>query len=284
MRATFQLLLILIAGHFAIAFCQTNSLIFITSPAKMEWRDGWMYLRISDAKHSYEFPWGFPPRYSHTGIVSLESNRVYTFTVIEEESTLIPKHLMLTNIPIPRVLRIEDHGKLVWDHEVCEVHKTKMEFKEVSIVYGLIIPGPPAPTPDQELRLFPHRGEVSFGGCAVTLDSPKTESIYVCSECKEAFAWWSGTAKAPLSLLPLVTRYDRDPALRAAYLDSFGKGYVDAWAGKEHLPVFGPTTEEDKARVFGYSDGMVAGRAARATWSGAKGQRYGPTNSASPRP
>jgi hypothetical protein len=190
MRSTTQLLLSLVAGHFAVAFCQTNPVFLVTAPAKMEWRNDWMYLHVSDGKHSYEFPWGYPPHYSHTGIVSLETNHVYTFTVIEEESTLIPKHLMLTNIPIPRVLRIEDRGKLVWDHEVCEVHKVKMELKEVPIVYGLIRPAPGAPTPDQELHLFPHRWEVSHGGCAISPHSPKSEKIYVCRECKQAYDDW----------------------------------------------------------------------------------------------
>lgn len=281
MHANFQLVLLAIACQIANAFSQTNPIILITAPAKLEWRGDWMYLRVSDASHRYEFPWGCPPKYSPTGIVSLETNHVYTFTVVEEQSLLVPSHLLVTNVPVPRVLRIEDQGKLIWDHEVCEVHRSKMEFKDVPIAYGLFVPRPNDPTSDEDLRLFPHRREFSNGGCAVTLKSPKTEKIHVCNDCKEAFAWWSGTATAPFSVLPRDTRYDHDQHLRVAFLDSFGKGYVAAWARKEALPIFAPTSEEEKAKVFGYLDGMMAGRIARDAWSVTSGQRYGPSTTTS---
>ena len=80
--------------------------------------------------------------------------------------------------------------------------------------------------------------------------------------------WKPGLPKAPEPLLPKVTRYDTNPVLRATYLESFRVGYSDAWAQKEKLPVFQPTTDVDKAKVFGYGDGMVAGRNALATWFG----------------
>jgi hypothetical protein len=279
-RATIQCLSLLAAGNFSVAFCQTNSVILITAPAKMESRGEWVHLRISDEKHTYDLPWAYPPYYNSTGAVSLETNHVYTFTVVEEESALIPKDLAVTNILIPRIRRIEDHGRVVWDQEVCEVHKVKMDFKEVPTVYGLIPPpGPSDPSPGQELRLFPHRSEVLPRGCAVRPEDPKTGRIYVCSACKEAFAWWSGTATVPFSVLPRDTRYDPNQHLRLVYLEAYGQGYVAAWARKEALPVFAPTTDDDKAKVFGYADGTAAGRSARDGWSAADGQRYGPTNS-----
>jgi hypothetical protein len=80
-------------------------------------------------------------------------------------------------------------------------------------------------------------------------------------------------------VLPRDTRYDHNQHLRLVYLEAYGKAYVAAWARKEALPVFGPTSEDDKARVFGYADGAAAGRVARDAWSGANGQRYGSTNS-----
>ena len=257
--------------------------VVITAKPKFEQRKQFVYLIISDTNHSCDISWAVPPSVQFVP-VSLDTNRVYTFTVIEKESTLIPKHLLFTNIPIipiHRVLRIEDRGKLVWDHEVCEIHKTKMVHKEVKIVYGLPLTRRDDPSADIERRLFPHHREYSLGGCVIEPDSPKTDKVYVCRDCTEAFEWWSGTATAPLSVLPRDTRYDHDPHLRLVYLEAFGKGYVAAWARKEALPVFGPTTDDDKARVLGYSDGAVAGRAARDAWSGANGQRYGPTNSAS---
>ena len=53
-----------------------------------------------------------------------------------------------------------------------------------------------------------------------------------------------------------------------AYVESFRKGYVDAWERKETLPVFAPTSDADKVRVFDYTEGMVDGRAALAKWFG----------------
>jgi hypothetical protein len=88
--------------------------------------------------------------------------------------------------------------------------------------------------------------------------------------------WKPGLPKAPAPLLPKVTRYDSDPVLRAAYLDSFHKGYVDAWEQKESLPVFGPASDADKARVFGYTEGMIAGRAALGKWFGTNNPGIGP--------
>lgn len=80
--------------------------------------------------------------------------------------------------------------------------------------------------------------------------------------------WKLELPSAPGPALPKVTRYDYDPVLRTAYLESFRKGYVDAWERKEGLPVFAPTSDADKARVFGYTEGMVNGRAALAKWFG----------------
>lgn len=90
--------------------------------------------------------------------------------------------------------------------------------------------------------------------------------------------WKNGLPGAPAPVLPKVTRYDSDPVLLTAYLELFRKGYVDAWEKKESLPIFGPTSDADKARVIGYGDGMVAGRAARDKWFGTNSQQLGPTS------
>lgn len=80
--------------------------------------------------------------------------------------------------------------------------------------------------------------------------------------------WKPELPKAPEPVLPKVTRYDSDPVLRTAYQESFRAGYSDAWERKEKLPVSEPTMPVDKARIIGYGDGMIAGRAALATWFG----------------
>ena len=173
---TIVLLCFVFSQLVASAAEQSNAPVVITAPAKLEQRGDWIYLTISDAKHSYDLPWA-----NYAGSVALESNRVYTFTIIEEP---------FRSGFIPEVVRVERDGKMIYDREICEVHHIKMYRKEVRIAYGLILPGPGEPTGETEQRLFPHRLEVSFGGCVVSPDSPKTEKVYVCSECKKAYEKW----------------------------------------------------------------------------------------------
>jgi hypothetical protein len=91
-----------------------------------------------------------------------------------------------------------------------------------------------------------------------------------------------GLPKPPPLVLPKSTQYDNEPILRAVYLDLFRKGYVDGWERNESLPVFGPTNVSDKARVLGYADGAVVGRAARNKWFGTNSQQIGSTNAVPP--
>jgi len=91
---------------------------------------------------------------------------------------------------IPELRKVEWAGQTIFDIEVCEVHTSKMDYKEVKIAYGLFVPGPDEPSGDTARRLFPHRHEYSFGGCVVSADSPKTEMAYVCSDCKKAYEKW----------------------------------------------------------------------------------------------
>jgi hypothetical protein len=194
MRAIVRLLIFLIVSQVAVVYGQTNTSIVITAPAKFKAHGAWTYLTITDTKHSYDFLWTISPHgYAPAGVVSLETNHVYTFTVIEEDPGLncLLKDYLLTKTPIPRLRRIEDHGKLIWDREVCEVHWIKMDFRDVPIVYwDRRSPPPGEPTRDEELRLFPHRYELYFGGGSHGSDSPKTNNVYVCSECKKAYEKW----------------------------------------------------------------------------------------------
>lgn len=245
--------------------------VVVTAKPRFEQRGEFIKLIVSNANHSAEVSWAVLPAVQFVPL-SLDTNQVYTF-IVEQKP--------YREIAIPELRRVEVNGQTIYDIEVCEIHKTKMEYKEVKIAYGLILPKRDDPSADTERQLFPHRREYSLGGCVVTTDSPKTDQVYVCSNCKTAFEWWSGTATPPYSVLPRETRYDHSQHLRLVYLEAYGKGYVAAWARKETLPVFGPTSENDKARVFGYADGAAAGRAVRDAWSGANGRRYGPTNSMS---
>jgi hypothetical protein len=186
MHAIVTIIGIIVFGQLAARAAESSKPpVVITAPARLEQRGDWTWLTISDAKNSYELPWALQP---HVGSVALEPNRVYTFTIVEE-----PFHY---RFPIPQVARVERDGKVIYDRETCEAHHVKMDRKVVRIDYGLIVPGPGEPTGETEHRLFPHRHEVAFGGCVVMPDSPKTEKVYVCSECKKAYDKWRAENKS----------------------------------------------------------------------------------------
>jgi hypothetical protein len=243
-----------------------TKLSVITAKPRFKQRAGFVSLVVSDANQSFDIAWGaMVPKVQYLPL-SLDTNVVYTFTVEQKP---------YREFVIPELHRVDFNGQTIYDIEVCEVHKVKMEHKEVTIHYGLPRPVDKL-SADIERQLFPHSREYSLGGCVISPQSPKTTETYVCGRCKEAFEWWSGTATAPISVLPRDTRYDSDQHLRLVYLEAYGKGYVAAWVRKEALPVFNPTSEDDKARVLGYADGAVAGRDDRDAWSGANGQPYEP--------
>jgi hypothetical protein len=159
--------------------------VIITTKPRIEQRGQFSYLVIADTSHTFDIGWGMPPDMQFIP-VSLDTNRVYTFTVVQKP---------FRSITIPELRKVQSGGQMIYDIEVCEIHKTKMEHKEVKIVYGLIIPGPDAPSGDTERRLFPHHREYSLGGCVIFQDSPKTEKVYVCSECKKAYEKWKSENK-----------------------------------------------------------------------------------------
>lgn len=155
--------------------------VVITAPAKFERHDDdWGYLIISDAKNHYEFAWSLAGQSS--GRVAPESNRIYTFTIVEEP--------FRDDLPIPKIVKVERDGKTIYDREVCEVHHTKMKLKKVPIVYGLTGPAPGEPHGNVEYHLFPNRNEFYLGGCSIDDHSPKTEKVYVCGECRKAYEKW----------------------------------------------------------------------------------------------
>lgn len=143
-------------------------------------------LVMSDAEHTVSVGWGMPPDVWFIP-VSLDDEQVYTFTVTQQESH---------DFSAPKLQRVEQDGRTIYDITVCEVHQVKMAYRNVPIVYGLIGPEPGDPTAEEAKRLFPHRHEVAFGGCVITPDSPKREHIYVCPACKQAREEWKRERQA----------------------------------------------------------------------------------------
>src|SRR5690349_9170777 len=81
--------------------------VVITAPAKLEHRNDWIYLIVSDSKHSYEIAWDEE--------VALQTNQVYVFTIIEEP--------FMRNAFLPRVTKVQQDGKTIYDREMCEIRR-----------------------------------------------------------------------------------------------------------------------------------------------------------------
>ncbi len=175
---TFAYLTLWLTLTSSLAYASTQ--VVITTRPRFADRGQFTYLLLADAKQRYEVAWAMPPKMQFVPVV-LDTNRVYTFTLHEKP---------YRDITIPELLRVQADGQTIYDVAVCEVHKTKMELKEVRISYGL--PAPSVLPTDTERRLFPHCREQVLGGCVISPDSPKTEKIYVCSECKSGYEKWKG--------------------------------------------------------------------------------------------
>ncbi len=109
--------------------------------------------------------------------VSVDTNRTYTFTIKME---------LFAELRFPELHGIESEGQTIYEIEVCRAHNVKMEHKEVPI-YGMLSKTSNAPSDDEEKRLFPNHREFIGGFCKV---SPRVAWIYVCPDCKAAFAMW----------------------------------------------------------------------------------------------
>jgi hypothetical protein len=115
-------------------------------------------------------------------VARLDTNTVYKFTVfdggwMDEE-----------------LLKIERGDAVLYEGSKCEVHGTKMEFKRVPILYGLLRP-PSNSAPFEtfaklERSKFPHHREFVGGGCTVDSKSPKYSHAWLCKDCKAAFEKW----------------------------------------------------------------------------------------------
>lgn len=133
-------------------------------------------LVLSDSNRTYKTSWANTKPDIQFVPVSVDTNRTYTFTIRMEP---------FEEFRFPELHRIESEGRTIYDIEVCHVHKVKMEHKEVPI-YGLLSKTPNAPSDDEEKRLFPNYREYIGGLCT----GPRAGWIYVCPNCKEAFAKW----------------------------------------------------------------------------------------------
>ena len=175
-----------VCGVMAFGLNFSGTAEFTTRP-QLEVRGQYTYLVLTNGPHSCELLWAVDPKLEFFP-VTLDTNRVYVFTVAERQRIFTVPQRRDTIIAVPELRRIQQDGRTIYDIEVCEVHKTRMEPKEVQIVYGLFRRGPDEPSEDIEQQTFPHNREYSLGGCVGL--GEKTERIYVCADCKKAYDKW----------------------------------------------------------------------------------------------
>ena len=189
MRRIIHLILTLTLAQSVSSAPQTaRSPVIIESPATFKTRDGQLYLYIDGTNRAYFLPWGTSPSMPlhYSTSISLESNRVYTFTIITEDF----KKPEAPTVPRSTVVKVERDGKIIYDREVCELHQIRMEHRQGWIVYTYMSPGQGEPSEATEQRVFPHRKEHSFGGDEYNPGIPRKGDVYVCSRCKEAYEKW----------------------------------------------------------------------------------------------
>ncbi len=132
---------------------------------------------------------GIPPHIRFVP-VPLDTNQVYTFTVVQRKMGGSGRFPTLT---LTELLKVQLAGQTLYDIEVCEAHKTRMAHADVPIRYGYI-PGSPEPRDPAGRPALPHHREYKLGGCVVWPEAPKTGKVYVCDECKKDFENWKEKA------------------------------------------------------------------------------------------
>lgn len=82
----------------------------------------------------------------------------------------------------------------------CPLHGTALQSGSVRIAYGLIkgLPG----FFEAKKKAFPYANSVVLGGCLVSKDSPTTEEVKFCPQCRAAQKRWLVAHKAAPYFLP----------------------------------------------------------------------------------
>src|ERR1051325_10764732 len=94
-----------IFGCVAFSAAERAKQVTITARPRFDDRDRYTYLLLSDDKHSYEILWSIPPKIQFVP-VTLDGNRVYTFTVVEEP---------FRDTTIPKLRRVQQDGQIIYD-------------------------------------------------------------------------------------------------------------------------------------------------------------------------
>ena len=71
----------------------------------------------------------------------------------------------------------------------CEIHGDMMEYRNVDISYGILLPMPDGYN-EARLVAFRNSDESISGGCVLNADSPRTKVILVCPTCARVRQEW----------------------------------------------------------------------------------------------
>lgn len=116
----------------------------------------------------------------------------------------IPKIALVALLPVvmlgaftvaqARKNRVEPMSSAMKSKTKCEVHKTKLQTENVKIAYGLMgfMPG----FLEAQRRTFPNANSVVMGGCVISDDSPKLQTVKFCPSCRVAQKKWSAARKS----------------------------------------------------------------------------------------
>lgn len=196
------LLIMALALPFTLRSCWDHpAMITVTAPAKFEKREAGaiigakdfcdIYLRFFDGTRCFEVLWGteIEGRVTSFFPVELTPGQEYAFTFAREKPS-VDDSVVNEDIELPHIVRIDKpvniwNAPALYDREICEVHHCGMQRKSARIVYGML---GTLYTNDELKTLFPHSQEFVAGGCI--LGDRKTDLIFVCSQCKNAYGDW----------------------------------------------------------------------------------------------
>src|SRR5688572_16947374 len=135
----FSLLIVFLtfSGRMCLAAEPGQTIVMPVSP-KFIVREDSVILSIADDSRSFEFLLAVGDVRTRLGSITLATNHTYKFTLRGD----LMNQANFRDLPYDfakkvALLRIEERGRLIWAHEICEVHKTNMVKKVVPIVYGL---------------------------------------------------------------------------------------------------------------------------------------------------
>jgi hypothetical protein len=184
-------LLCLLASLTPARAAEETTELTLTAPATFQIKDGFTRLLISDGSVKFSLSWAVQqPGQELTRYypVTLQPGETYTFTLYNLPNSFAVQDGREKALMETMFRRVQSGDKVLYDREVCALHHTKMEWRDVPIIYGLVGKTPGQPTWEIERKLFPNRHEAIFAGCIVGPE--KTQKTLVCAECRAAYDAW----------------------------------------------------------------------------------------------